>query len=450
MKLNPFELIINSLKYRLNLSEDKAAELDIIDNIKKGVEFKGINLWTLIFAIFIASIGLNVNSTAVIIGAMLISPLMGPIMGLGLGVGIYDFDLIKKSFSNLLIATLIGLFSSTLYFLISPLHQAQSELLSRTTPTIWDVLIAFFGGLAGIVASSRTKYNNVIPGVAIATALMPPLCTAGYGIATWQLSYFFGAIYLYIINSVFISISTFLIIRYLKFKIITNVNEVINIKIKRWISIIAVFTIIPSIYLAYVFVKNEVFKQNADKLISEELISNGITVLNKKINPKNNEISITILDFAKTDSLKKLLEIKKGKYDLVNSKIIIQSSSFNSKQYDFNMEDLKEGIVNDLFNKQKELISKKNEEVNEFKKINDEHKKFEDKKHETIKEFYVLYGKPKELVIEKTMLYSNNTNDTILFVYIKNNGNINPSELNKMKSWLKVKFEINTIKILNN
>jgi len=226
MKINLVHEFINAVKYRFNLDDDKATEDDVIDNIKKGIEFKGTNLWTLIFAVFIASIGLNVNSTAVIIGAMLISPLMGPIMGIGLGAGIFDFELIKKAIKNLLIATFIGLVASFFYFLISPLQFAQSELLARTSPTIWDVLIAFFGGLAGIVASSRKKYNNVIPGVAIATALMPPLCTAGYGLATAQWSYFFGASYLYVINSVFISISTFLIVRFLKFKPTTYVNPI--------------------------------------------------------------------------------------------------------------------------------------------------------------------------------------------------------------------------------
>ena len=186
---NTLRLLI-ALKYfakeLFSLDEDKADEKEIVYTIKKGVEFKGTNVWVLVFAIFIASIGLNVNSTAVIIGAMLISPLMGPIMGIGLGIGINDFELIKRAFKNLAIATLISVSTSALYFLISPLSEAQSELLARTTPTIWDVLIALFGGLAGIVAATRKYSSNVIPGVAIATALMPPLCTAGYGIAIKQ------------------------------------------------------------------------------------------------------------------------------------------------------------------------------------------------------------------------------------------------------------------------
>lgn len=216
-KLRLIVLLREIIHDRFNLEEDKASEDEIIENVKKGIEFKGMNLWVLIFAIFIASIGLNVNSTAVIIGAMLISPLMGPIMGIGLGIGINDFELIKKSYKNLGVAVLISVITSTFYFLITPLSDAQSELLARTTPTIWDVFIALFGGLAGIVAATRKSISNVIPGVAIATALMPPLCTAGYGLATGTLSYFLGAMYLFFINSVFISLATYLIVRFTKF-----------------------------------------------------------------------------------------------------------------------------------------------------------------------------------------------------------------------------------------
>ena len=200
-----------------DVRQDKEDELETIESIKKGIEFKGTNLWVLIFATFVASLGLNTNSTAVIIGAMLISPLMGPIMGFGLGLGISDFGLIKRAFRNFVTAILFSVITSTVFFLISPISEAQSELLARTQPTVYDVLIAFFGGLAGIVASSTKSKGNVIPGVAIATALMPPLCTAGFGLATGNLYYFFGAFYLFFINTVFISLSTYLVVRILKY-----------------------------------------------------------------------------------------------------------------------------------------------------------------------------------------------------------------------------------------
>ena len=206
------------LTHYLDTTQDREDPQTTVQTIRDGIEFKGANILILIFAVFIASLGLNTNSAAVIIGAMLISPLMGPIMGIGLGVGIYDFDLIKRSFRNLAVATLFSVLTSTIYFLISPLNDARSELLARTSPTIYDVLIAFFGGMAGIVAAS-TKLRNgtVIPGVAIATALMPPLCTAGFGLAIGNLYYFFGALYLFFINSVFIAFATTLGTKIMKF-----------------------------------------------------------------------------------------------------------------------------------------------------------------------------------------------------------------------------------------
>jgi len=439
MKTNLLRAIMVALRYRFRLDEDKAAETEIIENIKKGVEFKGANLWTLIFAILIASIGLNVNSTAVIIGAMLISPIMGPIMGIGLGAGIFDFQLIKSALKNLLIASAIALVTSTFYFFISPLHHAQSELLARTSPTIWDVLIAFFGGLAGIVASSRKRYNNVIPGVAIATALMPPLCTAGYGIATGQWSYFIGAFYLYLINSVFISISTLLIVRFLKFKPTINYNGEISYKVRRWVSIIAVLTIAPSIYLAYRFVRNEIFKQNANLFITKEL-SSSLTVLYKNINPEKRTINITILDENKIDSVTQMLEIKKEKYNLTDSKLHIKTAGA-AERNEFSLNDLKEGIVEDIFKKQED-------QLNDLKLKNDNRLKFEEKKKEVIDEFYSLYGRPKELIIEKTVLHNIETSDTILLVYIKSGSKFKSPELASMQNWLKTKFRIKTIKVL--
>ena len=247
------------LKGILDPSGDREGEAQTVENICSGINFKGSNLWVLIFAIFIASLGLNVNSTAVIIGAMLISPLMGPIMGIGLGLGINDFELIKKAFRNLAIATVFGILTSTFYFLISPLNEARSELLARTTPTIYDVLIAFFGGMAGIVASSTRLKGNVIPGVAIATALMPPLCTAGFGLASGNFSYFFGAFYLYVINSVFIAFATTLGVKLMHFSKKSFVDKVREKKVQQLVYTILFLTVVPSVYIKYNIVRTNIF-----------------------------------------------------------------------------------------------------------------------------------------------------------------------------------------------
>ncbi|RYG40540.1 MAG: DUF389 domain-containing protein, partial [Chitinophagaceae bacterium] len=182
----------------INLSKGEDDKNVVLKDVQSNISFRGANLWILACAIVIASVGLNVNSTAVIIGAMLISPLMGPIIGAGFALGIFDFVLLKKSLKNLLIATIVSLTVSTIYFYISPFKETQSELLARTSPNIYDILIAFFGGLVGVIAITRKQKGNPIPGVAIATALMPPLCTAGYGLAIGNFRYFGGAIYLYV------------------------------------------------------------------------------------------------------------------------------------------------------------------------------------------------------------------------------------------------------------
>lgn len=254
--------------FELRIDTDEAGT---VESINKNIEFRGGNLWALGFAILIASIGLNVNSTAVIIGAMLISPLMGPIVGAGFAIGTNDLDLLKKSARNLLVAVILSLIVSSVYFMISPLKIMQSELLARTTPTIYDVLIALFGGATGIVAGSRKDKSNAIPGVAIATALMPPLCTAGFGIATGDLSTFLGAAYLFTINSVLICLATFLFVRNLKFKQKEFLDQARARKVTRVITIVTILTIVPSIWVAYNVVREGLFKARVAEFIQTEI-----------------------------------------------------------------------------------------------------------------------------------------------------------------------------------
>lgn len=284
-----------ALRNRFSLRDDKADDSVIDQSLRAGVEMQGTNLWVLMFAIFIASVGLNVNSTAVIIGAMLISPLMGPIMGIGYGVGIYDFSLIRMSLKNLGIATLIGLLTSAAYFAVSPLTTVQSELLARTTPTIWDVLIALFGGLAGIVAATRKEKSNVIPGVAIATALMPPLCTAGFGLANANWHYFLGAFYLFTINCVFIASSSAIVVKAFRLPHKHFIDERTAIRVHRYLGAIVLLTIVPSLYLAYQLVEEEVFRSRATQFVQKQLESKQSHVVDTNIDPKARRIEVTLI-----------------------------------------------------------------------------------------------------------------------------------------------------------
>ena len=281
--------------HRFSLLHDKADDNVIDSTLRAGVELRGATPWILMFAIFVASIGLNINSPAVIIGAMLISPLMGPIVGIGYGIGIFDFALVRRSFVNLGIAAAISLATSTLYFLLTPLDEAQSELLARTTPTLWDVLIALAGGLAGIIGMTRKEKSNVIPGVAIATALMPPLCTAGYGLANGDWSMFGGAFYLFSINCVFIAASTVIVIEYLRLPHRKFVDQRVEKRVKRTLFAVVLLTALPSIYLAIQLVDNEVFGHRARQFVRQEFGTGTTHVVDTRLDPLRRQIELTLI-----------------------------------------------------------------------------------------------------------------------------------------------------------
>jgi uncharacterized hydrophobic protein (TIGR00271 family) len=276
----------------INLESDLDNFESIHETIEKEIVFKGTNLWILVFAILVASVGLNMNSTAVIIGAMLISPLMGPINGIGYSIATYDYFLFRQALKNFSFAVLAGLIASTAYFAVSPISTAHSELLARTSPTIYDVLIAFFGGMAGIVAITSKKKGNVIPGVAIATALMPPLCTAGYGLATAQFNYFFGALYLFTINTVFIALSALLISQILKLPIRGTIAENQKRRINQMISFVLAMVLIPSIYFGYNLVQKEHFMESAARYVDNIAVVEGNYLLRHDIDPNKRTIRL--------------------------------------------------------------------------------------------------------------------------------------------------------------
>jgi uncharacterized hydrophobic protein (TIGR00271 family) len=284
-----------AIAHRFSLNEDRADDADIDRSLRAGVELQGATPWILMFAIVIASVGLNINSTAVIIGAMLVSPLMGPIVGMGYGIGIHDFPLIRRSLVNLAIAAGISLATSTAYFLITPLGEAQSELLARTTPSLWDVLIALAGGLAGIIGQTRREKSNVIPGVAIATALMPPLCTAGYGLANADWQVFGGAFYLFSINCVFIAFAAVVIIDFLHLPHRKFIDKTKERRVKRTVLAIVLITGLPSIWLAARLVDNEVFSGKARSFVRAEFRAANVHVIETHIAAEQREIEVTLI-----------------------------------------------------------------------------------------------------------------------------------------------------------
>lgn len=447
------------LRQLFNLSEGKASEKETTADIRQNVVFKGANLWILIFAIMVCSIGLDVNSTAVVIGAMLISPLMGPIMGVGLGVGIYDFELILKALRNLGIAALISVLTSALYFWISPLDEAQSELLARTSPNLWDVLIAFFGGFAGIIAGSRREKSNAIPGVAIATALMPPLCTAGFGLATGKWSYFLGAFYLFWINSVFISLSTYIIVRALRFKPKEFLDPKREQRVKRYVALFIIATIIPSIYTAVKVVQETLFKRDVNNFIDHELVFNNTQVISKKITFNRSGSGVDITLFGEPVSDERIQEIreKMSKYNLKDCRLNILQGQTSQKGLDDATVELlnqqvRSGIIEDLYKKNEEQIKSRDDRI---KLLESEIIGYRSKQvpiNDLVNEIKAINSDVTEISIAPAILSHTDTtrNDTLYLAYVNFKRRPASTEVTKIEDWLKARIKADKIKIVRN
>lgn len=315
------QIVWKIIKRYFNALPDKEQEADTIEQISSGVSFRGSNLWVLIFAIFTASLGLNVNSTAVIIGAMLISPLMGPIIGMGLAIGIGDLQLLKSSIKNYFVATVISVLTAMIYFAISPLTEAQSELLARTSPTLYDVLIALCGGAAGIIALSTRGKGNVVPGVAIATALMPPLCTAGYGLAMGEWSFFFGAFYLYFINTVFIALATYIGVRMLRFRPKIAVSKDRMRVVNRTIFAIVVVTMIPATIMTVRIIRDSMLDNNIARFLKHELHYPGTQIVSHQKDGEKKLLSVVAVGNPISASSIEEAQNKLEQYSLGNYKL---------------------------------------------------------------------------------------------------------------------------------
>ena len=425
------------LRQILDPSDEQEREEDTVEAIRKGIVFRGTNLWVLIFATFIASLGLNTNSTAVIIGAMLISPLMGPIMGIGLGVGINDFELIKKAFRNLLIATIFSVLTSTLYFLLSPLNEARSELLARTTPTIYDVLIAFFGGMAGIVASSTKLKGNVIPGVAIATALMPPLCTAGYGLATLQLNYFLGAFYLFFINTVFIAIATFVVVRFLKYRKKEFLDKGREARVRRSMLLIVLVTIVPSVVIGYRIVKRSFFETNAQRYVSNVFQFPKAKAIDFHTHFDSDSSSIEVFMIGEPVS-KEAIEsarLQMAGYGLSQAKLIVRQ---NGEDDHVDLVSLQSGY--------RELIAEKNRRIGELERKLSAYAIDTLPSADIAREMRALVPSLREVSLSKTIRYGSSA-DTLVLCVVRTDGRLPAAERAKIETWLRARTRTDSLKL---
>lgn len=410
---------------------------NVCDNIKNGISFRGTNLWILIFAIFIASLGLNVNSTAVIIGAMLVSPLMGPIMGLGFGMAINDLSLLRRSISNLLFAGGVGLATSTVFFLLSPINEAHSEILARTSPNIYDVLIALFGGLAGILATSSKLKGNVIPGVAIATALMPPLCTAGYGLATFQWHFFFGAFYLFLINTVFIALAALVTTRVLKYPYKHLPKKEDEIKAKRIVWIVVTITLLPSIYFGYDLVEQNKYQQKVDRFIANEAIFPNDYLLKKIIDPKNKTISLTYGGEFIEDSEIQRLRNKLTNYELESSTLEIRQGFAYLKDEPDNQQATQ--LTNALREKdiQIAILQHKMDSLASQNQLN----------KQIFNELKTQYPTVESFILQTATNYTETAQKDICVAIIHSKTKWIKKDKPKIENWLKVRMGIKQVKI---
>lgn len=442
---------LDQVKGYFRIMADKEDEGEIIDSVSKGITFHGANLWVLIFAIFIASLGLNINSTAVIIGAMLISPLMGPIIGMGLAIGINDFEMLKRSFKNYFVAVLISIVTATFYFLISPFNEMQSELLSRTSPTLYDVLIAFCGGAAGIVAICTKGKGNVLPGVAIATALMPPLCTAGYGIATGHFFYFIGALYLFFINTVFICLATYIGVRMLNFQYKKDIDVVRYRKFRRYIVIIVALTMIPASVITFNIIKKSIFNTNMNNFINSEFNEKGTQVVAHDIVEGTKTLRIAVI--GKTITKKNLDSIKMimKDYKLDGYRLqVIQGSQSDSlllaSQYKNKVANIQTNYT--------QIIQTQASQIKNLESSLDQYTRYEKLSRELSPQMKVLFPEIRSLSLQQTLQVNTDTTATDRYVTtmirLYDKTRLKKGELEKFTQWIKTYVPSDSVRILVN
>ncbi len=451
--------------------------LGTLESTKKDMVFRGHTAWILMFSILIASVGLNANSTPVIIGAMLISPLMGPIVAIGLSIGTHDYDLFKKALKNYLIAVVISVLTSTIYFLATPLKETTSELLARTKPTILDVMIGLFGGFAGIIAGSRRERGNVIPGVAIATALMPPLCTAGYGIATLQFNYFFGAMYLFFINSVFISLATIITVRYLKFPQKTFVDIQREKRIKRIMGFFIIIVIIPSLVIFFRVIKESRFSTNAELFVQEVVRSPQSQLINSSFEYSDTLAHINLYfigEQVKDSSIRAWIHYLPD-YNLVSdnsfiNRMLLPDTTLikvyqTGKNGQITEQDLismnenlqKEiriGVLEDIYKKNEEIIIQKDAQITDLKKQLNKAKSNYIPVKQLYKELKIQYPRIISFSYARSLKVINDTlTDTIpTFVLTWKPGTSRYYKNQKIPvlfQWLKVRFDLDTLSIVD-
>ena len=426
-----------------HIDTDKASQY-----IRSNIDIKGPNAYILAFAIVVASVGLNINSIPVIIGAMLISPLMGPIFGIGYGLGTNDTSFLKTAFKNLVIMVVISIVASGLFFLISPLElENPTELLARTNPTIYDVLIALFGGFAGIVEISRRDKGTVISGVAIATALMPPLCTAGFGLASGNLKYFAGAMYLFFINSIFIAIATFLTVKYLKFPMATFTDPAKKKRVSRWVAALTIIIVIPSVYSAIIMIRENNFNQTVKEFIAKnkELTNSYIYDYATYTHSKPPKLELYIAGEALSQQDLNALYRSAHEFDLTDDQLIISQRAATDQK------DMTDRVaIQSIYERSDEEIRKREEIISDMRKELHEYQSRELPYEQITNELIAQYPSLSDVTLTRGYSISTDSlgRSEEVIIILKAKKSISEENMEKLRKWLIVRLDFQNIKLL--
>ncbi|HHV40261.1 MAG TPA: DUF389 domain-containing protein [Bacteroidales bacterium] len=443
---------IRFIRYYFYLRKDKENELETVANIRAGVEFKGASLWILIFAILIASLGLSVNSTAVIIGAMLISPLMGPIIGAGLALGINDYELLKRSMKSYSVATVISILTATLFFIISPFDQPQSELLARTSPTIYDVFIALIGGLAGFIALSTKDKGNVIPGVAIATALMPPLCTAGYGIAIGSFPFFIGAFYLYFINTVFIVTATFIGTRIRGYAPKVFQEKKRELAVKRYILAIVIVTMVPSVILTINIIKSTLYESDAHLYIDKSFAYPGTQIISRTVCYEDKTIELMLIGNEVPEESLAISKQQMEEYrSLKGSRLTVVQGGGERVSLDA----IRSSVMEDFYKKSEQQLLSSQATIDTLKSQLASYTRYERLSNELLQELVVLYPSVRELSLShgvhltaKPIDQKAKKADTLTLAVIRFDSIPAPQDLETIQRWIKTRLGTQSLRLI--
>lgn len=425
--------------------------------IKEGISIKGQTAWILVFSILIASIGLNVSSTAVVIGAMLISPLMGPILGIGFSVGVNDVDMLKGSIINFGAMVILSILTSFLFFSIPIFKDATPEILARTKPDVRDVLIAIAGGLALIIAISRPRPQfNTVAGVAIATALMPPLCTAGFGLATGQFKYFGGALFLFTINSIFIALAAFAITKYLQFPMLKYINQAKRKRISRVASLVALIIFSFSIFLFYQLIVENRYKMQAEKFINM-VADEGVNIIgdpSELIDYKAKEIKLYVFGHAFSRSERERWNYELEKLGLKNTKLTILQSQDDSKVRD-DIDELKSLYMNSnrMISSKDESLREKDVRISELEKDLRRYYNQEVPFGQISKEIKINYEHLIQAGLSREYITDFSKMDTLVVITLKWDNKIRKREIKKeqekVKAWLEARLGVKNLVIRN-